>query len=64
MPCEEKSQNLIGDGMHLHSRRKDASIQCIPEQIVGIGEDFHSLVDDRKVNTTLYHAEKSLLERI
>ena len=28
-------------------------MQWIPEQIVGIGEDFHSQVDDGKVKTTL-----------
>jgi hypothetical protein len=33
---------------------KDVSIQWILEQIVGIGEDFHSQVDDDKVKTTLY----------
>ncbi len=33
---------------------KDGSIQWIPEQIVGIGEDFHNQVDDGKVKTTLY----------
>ena len=26
----------------------------IPAKIVGIGEDFHSQVDDGKVKTTLY----------
>ncbi len=29
-------------------------MQWIPEQIVGIGEDFHIQVDDDKVKTTLY----------
>ena len=29
-------------------------MQWIPEQIVGIGEDFHRQVDDVKVTTTLY----------
>jgi hypothetical protein len=33
---------------------KDVSIQWILEQIVGIGEDFHSQVDDDNVKTTLY----------
>ncbi len=36
------------------AQQKDVSIQWIPEQIVGIGEDFHSQVDDGKVKTTLY----------
>jgi len=30
----------------------------IPEQIVGIGEDVHSQVDDGKVKTTLYKVRK------
>jgi hypothetical protein len=29
-------------------------MQCIPKQIVAIGEDFHSQVGDGKVRTTLY----------
>ena len=33
-------------------QQKDGSIQWIPEQIVGIGEDFHIQVDDGKVKTT------------
>jgi hypothetical protein len=36
------------------AQQKDCSLQWIPEQIVGIGEDFHSQVDDDKVKTTLY----------
>ena len=28
-------------------------MEWIPEQIVGIGEDFHNQVDDGKVKTTL-----------
>ena len=36
------------------AQQKDGSLQWIPEQIVGIGEDFHSQVDDGKVKTTLY----------
>jgi hypothetical protein len=27
---------------------------CIPEQIVGIGQDFHSQLDDGKAKTPLY----------
>ena len=30
------------------------SISWIPEQIVEIGEDFHSQIGDGKVKTTLY----------
>ena len=44
--------------MHLRSR-KIGSIQWIPEQIVGIGEDFHSQVDDGKVKTTVYRVRWS-----
>ena len=36
-------------------QQKDGSMQWIPEQIVGISEDFHSQVGDGKVKTTLYH---------
>ena len=32
----------------------DGSLQCIPKQIVVIGEDFHIQVGDVKVKTTLY----------
>jgi hypothetical protein len=36
------------------TQEKDGSMYWIPEQIVGIGEDFHIQVDDGKVKTTLY----------
>jgi hypothetical protein len=36
-------------GWNEFAQQKDGSIQWIPEQIVGIGEDFHSQVDDGKV---------------
>ncbi len=35
-------------GWNAFAQQKDGSIQWIPEQIVGIGEDFHSQVDDGK----------------
>ena len=38
----------------VHQTRTDGSIQWIPEQIVGIGEDFQRQVDDGKVKTTLH----------
>jgi hypothetical protein len=41
-------------GWNAFAQQKDGSIQWIPEQIVGIGEDFHSQVDDGKVKTTVY----------
>jgi hypothetical protein len=41
-------------GWNAFAQQKDGSIQWIPEQIVGVGEDFHSQVDDDKVKTTLY----------
>jgi hypothetical protein len=34
------------------AQQKDGSIQWIPQQIVGICEDFHRQVDDDKVKTT------------
>jgi hypothetical protein len=36
------------------SQHEDGSRQWIPNQIVSIGEDFHSQVGDGKVRTTLY----------
>jgi hypothetical protein len=36
------------------SQHADGSMEWIPKQIVGIGEDFHSQVGDVKVRTTLY----------
>ena len=41
-------------GWNAFAQQKDGSIQWIPEQIVGIGEDFHRQVDDGKVKTTVY----------
>ncbi len=38
-------------------------MQWIPEQIVGIGEDFHSQVHDGKVKTTLYKVRWSGYDR-
>ena len=43
--------------------QKDGSMQWIPEQIVGIGEDFHSQVDDGKVKTTVYRVRWSGYDR-
>ena len=39
------------------------SIQRIPEQIVGIGGDFHSQDDNDKVKTTLYKVRLSGYDR-
>ena len=33
-------------GWNAFAQQKDGSMQWIPEQIVGIGEDFHSQVDN------------------
>ena len=46
------TSNFDGD-WNAFTQQRDGSIQWIPEQIVGIGEDFHSQVDDDKVKTTL-----------
>ena len=46
-------------GWNAFAQQKDGSIQWIPEQIVGIGEDFHSQVDDGKVKTTVYRVRWS-----
>ncbi len=35
-------------GQNAFAQQTDGSIQWIPEQIVGIGEDFHKQVDDDK----------------
>jgi hypothetical protein len=45
------------------AQQKDGSIQWIPEQIVGIGEDFHSQVEDGKVKTTVYRVRWSGYDR-
>ncbi len=50
-------------GWNTFAQQKDVSIQRIPEQIVGIGEDFHSQVDDGKVKTTLYRVSWNGYER-
>ena len=50
-------------GWNLFAQQKDGSIPWIPEQIVGIGEDFHSQVDDDKVKTTLYKVRWSGYDR-
>ena len=44
----------IDKSWNAFAQQKDGSIQWIPEQIVGIGEDFHNNVNDVKVKTTLY----------
>ncbi len=50
-------------GWNAFAWQKDGSIQWIPEQIVGIGEDFHSQVDDGKVKTTVYKVRWSGYDR-
>jgi hypothetical protein len=50
-------------GWNAFAQQKDGSIQWIPEQIVGIGEDFHSQVDDGKVKTTVYRVRWSGYDR-
>ncbi len=44
--------------------QKDGSMEWIPEQIVGIGEDFRRQVDDGKVKTTLYKVRWCTLEKL
>ncbi len=46
--------SYFDSGWNAFAHQKDGLIQWIPEQIVGIDEDFHSQVDDDKVKTTLY----------
>ncbi len=50
-------------GWNAFAQQKDGSMKWIPEQIVGIGEDFHSQVDDDKVKTTLYKVRWSGYDR-
>jgi hypothetical protein len=45
------------------AQKRDGSIQWIPEQIVGIGEDFHSQVDNGKVKTTVCRVRWSGYDR-
>jgi hypothetical protein len=46
--------SYLDKGWNAFAQQKDGSIQWIPEQIVGIGEDFHSQVDDGNLKTTVY----------
>jgi hypothetical protein len=39
---------------NVFAKQTDGSIQWIPEQLVGLGEDFHSQVDNGNLKTTLY----------
>jgi hypothetical protein len=48
------STSYFDKSWNVFAQQKDGSIQWIPEQIVGIDEDFHSQVDDGKVKTTVY----------
>jgi hypothetical protein len=50
-------------GWNAFAQQKDGSMQWIPEQIVGIGGDFHSQVDDGKVKTTLFKVRLSGYDR-
>jgi hypothetical protein len=50
-------------GWNVFAQQKDGSMQWIPEQIVGIGEDFHIQVDDVKLKTTLYKVRWSGYDR-
>ncbi len=50
-------------GWNAFAHQKDGSIQWIPQQIVGIGEDFHSQFDDGKVKTTVYRVRWSGYDR-
>lgn len=50
-------------GWNAFAQQKDGSIQWIPEQIVGIAEDFHSQVHDGKVKTTVYRVRWSGYDR-
>ncbi len=49
-------------GWNAFAQKKDGSIQWIPEQIVGIVEDFHSQVDDGKVKTTIGSVGAGMIE--
>ncbi len=49
-----KATSYFDPGWNAFAQQKDGSIQRIPEHIIGIGENFHSQVEDGKVKTTLY----------
>ena len=49
MDASRTTTSYFDKGWNAFAQQKDGSIQWIPEQIVGIGEDFHSQVDDGKV---------------
>ena len=53
MDALRTATSYFDKGWNVFAQQKDGSMQWIPEQIVGIGEDFHSQVDDVKVKTTL-----------
>ncbi len=45
---------IFSSDWNVFAKQTDGSIQWIPEQLVGLGEDFHSQVDNGNVKTTLY----------
>ena len=45
-------------GWNAFAQQKDRSMEWIPEQIVGFGEDFHSQVDDDKPTDPLILAKQ------
>ena len=63
MDALRTATSYFDKGWNAFAHQKDGSIQWIPEQIVGIGEDFHSQVDDDKVKTTLYRVRWSGYDR-
>ena len=63
MDALRTATSYFDKGWNAFAQQKDGSIQWIPEQIVGIGEDFHSQVDDGKVKTTVYRVRWSGYDR-
>jgi len=61
--CSRTATSYFDADWNTFAQQKDGSIQWIPEQIVGIGEDFHSQVDDGKVKTTVYRVRWSGYDR-
>ena len=48
MDALRTATSYFDKGWNAFAKQKDGSIQWIPEQIVGIGEDFHNQVDDTR----------------
>jgi hypothetical protein len=51
-------------GWNAFVQQKDGSMQWIPEQIVGIGEDFYSQVDNGNTRPRIKFVGADMIERV